>query len=98
MDVKQNGKVEADFKKPWDNSDAVLVAEGIEFHVHSSILSFASPVFDRMFNGNFKEAATKRVTLEGKSSDVVTLMLHIVYPNLGKCASKGKIIYLRFLA
>ena len=33
-----------------------------------------------MFNGSFKEAETKRVTLEGKSLDVVEHMLRLIYP------------------
>ena len=56
-----NEVVEGPFSAPWQNSDAVLVVEEKELHVHSNILSIASPHFDKMFNGNFKEAQTKRV-------------------------------------
>ena len=68
------------FSNPWQNSDAVLIVEGNELHVHTLVLSIASPVFERMFNGNFKEAETKRVTLEGKLYDMVKHMLKLVYP------------------
>ena len=73
-------KKEVRFTKPWKNSNVVLVVEEKEIHVHSSTLSMVSPVFEAMFNGNFKEAQTKRVVLEGKSYDVFLYMLRMIYP------------------
>ena len=73
-------KKEARFTKPWKNSDVVLIVEDKEIHVHSATLSMVSPVFEAMFNGNFKEAQTKRVVLEGKSYDVFLYMLRMIYP------------------
>ncbi|XP_066920286.1 uncharacterized protein [Clytia hemisphaerica] len=70
------------FSKAWQSSDAVLVVEEKELHVHSMILSLASPYFDKMFNGSFKESQTKRVTLEGKSYESVEQMITIIYPNM----------------
>eukprot|EP00111_Clytia_hemisphaerica_P013135 TCONS_00038547-protein len=77
--AKQGGP----FLEAWQSSDAVLVVEEKELHVHSMILSLASPYFDKMFNGSFKESQTKRVTLEGKSFDLIRQMLKIIYPNFG---------------
>ena len=68
------------FVKPWKGSDGVLVVEDKELHVHTAVLSLASPVFERMFNGSFKEAQTKRVTLEDKEYDLIEHMLRIIYP------------------
>ncbi|XP_066913571.1 BTB and MATH domain-containing protein 38-like [Clytia hemisphaerica] len=68
------------FAQPWKNSDVVLVVEDKELHVHSITLSMVSPVFEAMFNGNFKEAQTKRVVLEGKPYDTFLYMLRMVYP------------------
>ncbi|XP_066933718.1 uncharacterized protein [Clytia hemisphaerica] len=68
------------FTQPWKNSDVVLVVEDKELHVHSITLSMVSPVFEAMFNGNFKEAQTKRVVLEGKPYDTFLYMLRMVYP------------------
>ena len=70
---------ECPFEKPWKGSDAVLVVEGRELHVHTTVLALGSPVFEAMFNGSFKEAETKRVVLEGKSHELVEYMLKIVY-------------------
>ena len=78
---------DAPFTQPWKNSDAILVVEDEELHVHSNILSMASPVFEAMFNGNFKEAGTKKVTLDGKNYDLIETMLSFIYPmtdRLGK--------------
>ena len=80
---KQAGE-ESKFSKPWKGSDAVLVVEDKELHVHTTVLSLASPVFEAMFSGRFKEAETKRVTLEGKSYDLIEHMLKIVYPSKAK--------------
>ncbi|XP_066933604.1 kelch-like protein 36 [Clytia hemisphaerica] len=71
---------DAMFKEQWQNSDAVLIVENQELHVHTSILSIASKYFEKMFNGNFKEAETRRVTLEEKSYDLVEHMLRLIYP------------------
>ena len=70
------------FSKPWRDSDAILVVEEKELHVHTNILSIASPVFDNMFNGKFKEAQTKRVPLPGKSFHIIEQMLKIIYPKM----------------
>jgi len=67
------------FANPWKGSNAVLVVEDIELHVHTQTLSLASPVFEAMFNGNFVEAQTRRVPLEGKSYEAVEHMLKLVY-------------------
>ena len=70
------------FSKTWQNSDAVLIVEERELHVHSMILSLSSQYFDKMFNGNFVEATTKRVTLPVKSYELIELMLRCIYPNV----------------
>ena len=80
--IQEDVPKEGLFSKPWQNSDVVLVVEEKELHVHSNILSIASPYFDKMFNGNFKESQTKRVTMEGKSLDLIEQMLKIIYPNM----------------
>ena len=80
---KVTESVEGPFSKPWQNSDVVLVVEEKELHVHLMILSLASPVFETMFNGSFKESQTKRVTLEGKSFDLIEQMLTVIYPGNG---------------
>ena len=67
------------FLKPWKGSDAVLVVEDKELHVHTNILSISSKYFESMFNGNFKEAQTKRVDLPGKSYDVLEHVLKLIY-------------------
>ncbi|XP_066933510.1 uncharacterized protein [Clytia hemisphaerica] len=71
------------FSKPWKGSDAVFIVEDKELHVHIQTLSLASPVFEKMFNGNFVEAQTKRVSLEGKSFKIVEAMLKFIYPSNG---------------
>ena len=69
------------YAKCWKGSDALLIVEGKELHVHSQTLSLASPVFEQMFNGHFLEGKTRRATLEGKSFELVEHMLNLIYPN-----------------
>jgi len=76
------------FNEPWNNSDAILVVEGKALHVHTTILALVSPVFEKMFNGNFKEALTKQVELQGKTYHLIEHMLEIIYPNI--CSRLGK--------
>ena len=71
---------ESIFSKPWQSSDGVLVVERKELHVHSNILSISSQYFEKIFNGNFKESCTKRVTLEGKKYKLIENMFRIIYP------------------
>ena len=91
--AEEKEKKEVRFTKPWKNSDVVLVVEEKEIHVHSSFLSLVSPVFEAMFNGNFKEAQTRKVTLEGKSYDNVLYMLRMVYPFENIFFGKTKFIF-----
>ena len=69
------------FSKPWQKSDAVLIVENKELYVHSQTLSLASPVFEKMFNGDLIEAQTRIVYLEGASYDLVKHLLKLIYPD-----------------
>lgn len=68
-----------DFSKPWKNSDQILIVEGREMHVHRCMLSLWSPVFDRMFNSNFKEKNCTKIELKMKSAGEIEEMLNIMY-------------------
>ena len=70
----------APFENPWKGSDVVLIVEDKELHAHSSILATASDYFQKMFDGNFKEADTKRVTLEEQNHEIMEHVLKLVYP------------------
>lgn len=78
---ENNSDKQNSFSQPWNNSDAVLLVEEENLHVHTSIMSLASPVFDRMFNSQFKESATKEVNLVGKKYIHIKAMLEIIYPH-----------------
>ena len=41
----------------------------------------ASPVFDAMFGGHFKEAKTSEVSLPGKKVEEIEWMLDFIYPD-----------------
>lgn len=68
-----------EFTEPWKNSDQVLVVEERDLHVHRCVLSLCSPVFDRMFNSDFKEKTCKRIELPEKKYDELVEMLQVIY-------------------
>ena len=68
------------FASPWKESDVILVVQDTEFHVHRQILALQSPVFKTMFNGNFKEANQKKITLKGKDREDMLQFLKLLYP------------------
>ena len=78
------------FGEPWKNSDVVLIVEKKKIYVHSTILSFASPVFEKMI----LESKNKEIELPGKKKfkDVERVM-KILYPRfeLGKFLSSRNI-------
>lgn len=68
------------YVEPWEDSDMILIVEDENFHVHSNILSFASPVFKAMLSLDFKEGRDKVVNLPGKEKSTVWAMLNLLYP------------------
>ena len=77
--VKVEDVVSNVFAAPWKNSDVILVAGDVEFHVHRAILCIHSPVFEAMLNGDFKEAKQDKITLEGKDPSEMAVFLKLVY-------------------
>ena len=79
----------------------MLIVEDTKLHVHSQILSLASPVFAKMFSSSFKEGLTKVVNMQGKSMMGVICLLNLVYPTdykiTGKILGKKVIIFLSLL-
>ena len=68
------------FAVPWNRSDVTLAIENYTFHVHKSILTMQSPVFEAMLNGHFKEAWQSRITLENKAYKPMVELLKLFYP------------------
>lgn len=67
------------FASPWNYSDMVLVIDGQKFHVHKCILAMNSPVFERMFNADFKEQSASRIELPEKSTKEFEVLLKMIY-------------------
>jgi len=60
-------------------SDLVIHCEDSVFHVHRSVLSLASPVFEKMLNGEFAESMTSTIVFEEDSPDALNYVLEILY-------------------
>ena len=60
-------------------SDLTIHCEGCVFHVHRSLLSLASPVWNRMLTGDFAEAASNTIVFEGDCARALRYALEILY-------------------
>jgi hypothetical protein len=67
-------------EKSW-RTDFILLVEGKRLYVNKAILSLASPVFDTMFQSDFKESQCEELELPWKRYRDVIEFLRCVYPN-----------------
>ncbi|KAH7715903.1 BTB/POZ domain-containing protein [Aphelenchoides avenae] len=70
-------------KVSFDNlppTDVVFVANGVEIPAHKAYLSVVSPVFAKMFEGNFREASEGRVTIENADPEDFRAVIAAAYP------------------
>ena len=96
---KKHGKVQNkvhlqgdQFTKTKD-TDVLIKVGKKNLYLHSAILCHYSPVFQKMLEGNFKEAITKEIELNGKQEIPVAEMFRLCYADRknfikGKCDSK----------
>jgi hypothetical protein len=61
-------------------SDVILIVGKVKFYCHRLLLSLVSPVFTRMFDGEFKEHHAREIILEGKTSESILELLKYIYP------------------
>ena len=88
-----------DFSKSWHMSDVVLVVKDQRFHVHRSVLSMCSPVFETMFTSNFKEKDQSEIHLTEKKANQVKELLLVIYPmSTAKSINQENVNYLLELA
>ncbi|XP_045184079.2 uncharacterized protein LOC123542337 [Mercenaria mercenaria] len=62
-------------------TDFNLIVEGKTLHVSKVVLALASPVFDRMFQSDFKESKSSELELPGKKLEDVEEFLQCIYPS-----------------
>lgn len=70
------------FDVGFPGTDLTLVVEGQKIQVNKAVLSEHSPVFNTMFNSNFKESTSKEIELEDKKAADVVEFLKCFYPNM----------------
>jgi len=79
---RQNSAPPPDFSEPWKCSDVVLVVEDQKFHVQRYTLAMWSPVFEKMFQAEFKEKNSREIPLPGKKASEIKELLLIIYLNI----------------
>jgi hypothetical protein len=67
---------------PYDPevTDLALIVEGKKLHVCKMVLMDASPVFRKMFSGDFKEKDATELELPGKKYSSFVLFLRCIFP------------------
>ncbi|XP_055998847.1 RCC1 and BTB domain-containing protein 1-like [Ostrea edulis] len=63
-----------------DVADVALIVEGKKLHVSKMVLMDASPVFRKMFTGDFKEKTATELELPGKEYSTFVLFLRCIFP------------------
>lgn len=91
-------KHDQDFSEAWGQSDVILIVEEKQLHVHRVILAMSSPVFSRMFDGDFKEKNAKEIPLPGKNYNEIKEMLLVIYPSSWKPIAESNLKFLLALA
>ncbi|UJR25436.1 hypothetical protein I4U23_006783 [Adineta vaga] len=61
-------------------SDIVLIVDNERFYCHRLLLSLVSPVFTRMFDGEFQEHNAQEIVLQNKTSESILELLKYIYP------------------
>jgi hypothetical protein len=69
--------------KTW-KEDFCFIVEGKRFYAAKNILAFTSPVFERMFQADFKEKDQSEMELPGKLSADMEEFLKCIYPTVRK--------------
>ena len=87
-----------DFSEAWEQSDLILPVEEQQLHVHRAILAMSSPVFSRMFAGDFKEKNAKEIPLPGQKYNEIKEMLLVLYPTSWKPVNQNNYNVLLTLA
>ena len=77
--IKENIFHATDFSRPWASNDVIFVVQEQRFHVHRWILTWWSPVIDKMFSSNFAEKTKTEIALPGKKSVEFQELMLMVY-------------------
>jgi speckle-type POZ protein len=89
---------ELDFSEQTWKEDFILIVEGKKLYVSKAILAFASPVFDRMFQSEFREKDQTELNLPGKKMREMQDFLRFIYPCMDECISDENVYKLLPLA
>ena len=68
------------FEIPDPATDLTLIVEDKELHFCKSFLKASSPVFEKMFNSDFKEKNSDRVPLPDKTYKDMDIFLQQLHP------------------
>ncbi|XP_053378013.1 uncharacterized protein LOC128547969 [Mercenaria mercenaria] len=83
--------------KTW-KEDLTLLVENKKLYVSKAVLGLVSPVFDRMFQSEFKEGHQTEIELPDKKLDDVKEFLRCIYPNMENDVSEKNVYTILSLA
>ena len=78
-----------DFTESWTYSDITFVVDERKVFANKVVLTLWSPVFEAMFQHDFKEKGSAQIELPGKSFDGMMELMRVLHPPnsdiCGKC-------------
>jgi hypothetical protein len=86
---KKNETPTFDFTEKTWKDDFVLIVDNKRLHVVKGILAYASPVFDTMFQAEFKEKNSSELDLPGKKVEDMQQFLRCIYPLPAEISSEN---------
>jgi hypothetical protein len=85
----ENERATFDFTEKTWKDDFVLIVENKRLHVAKAILAYASPVFDAMFQTEFKEKNSSELELPEKKVEDLQHFLRCIYPLQAEISSEN---------
>jgi hypothetical protein len=87
QDIIEKAPALGPFSTAESYSDMVFVVEGQKIYFTKALLVMCSPVFERMFNGDFAESCKKEIVLTGKTYADFVVFLQLIHPATAHSAS-----------
>lgn len=92
-DMSHDAKDPIDFTEPWPYSDITFVVDTRKVFANKTVLTLWSPVFEAMFQHDFKEKAATQIDLPEKNFDGLMELMRVLHPpNTDICENNVRLL------
>ena len=91
--MSHDAKDPIDFTEPWPYSDITFIVDTRKVFANKTVLTLWSPVFEAMFQHDFKEKAATEIDLPGKSFDGLMELMRVLHPPNTDICGKSAILH-----